>query len=146
MPKENRRKASSCQTTTVTEVSAYQPLFQDLFEGATYETVDAFACVPFTKTRQVSEAGVAKLEQLYVFQGANNHKTESPGFGYGTDTPIVVPLLGSLEMFVYKHFESEGLQGSELRETVTSRPIWYGIVDGLHSNHAFRRMITNKKE
>ena len=89
--KLSKRKCTQTQTTTVTEVSAYQPLFQDLFEGATYETVDAFACVPFTKTRQVSEAGVAKLEQLYVFQGANNHKTESPGFGYGTYTLIVIP-------------------------------------------------------
>lgn len=106
-----------------------QPLFHNLFVGATYEYVDAFLCILVTKTSEVSEHAVCKLIQLYEFSGpTQRHGTHNAGFSLGTDTTSVIHI-------------SE----SEVDQIGKGRNDWYGMVDGLHSRKAFSWMVSNMK-
>lgn len=140
------KKGKAPVTSTIHEVPQFQPLFRDLFVGATYEYVDPFACIPFTKIRDTSDAGVKKLIDLFDRKAAEATDHDAPGFAFGTDTPCIVPLSGTLSHHVYSYFQDLGCSDCDVQEKVNGRAEWFGIVDGLHSNKAMRWMLTNRED
>lgn len=95
------------QITTLTDVQTFQPLFNDLFIGENYEYVDAFSCIPFIKTRDVTDHAVSELIKLYKSSASTRiHETDTPGLSLETDIHVVVPLVGSFRSFIYSHFKS----------------------------------------
>lgn len=96
---EHNKSVKATQTTTLTDVPKFQLLFYNFFVVVIYEYVDAFSCIPFTETREVSEHEVCKPIQLYESPAATQiHGTGTPGFSLRTDTPAVVPLVGTLNI------------------------------------------------
>lgn len=61
----------------------------------------------------------------------------------GTDTSIVVPLLGSLLCFVRQNFVDKGLSEDNIQTAITQFETWYWIVDGDHAKEAVRWLVTN---
>lgn len=125
--------SSSGQATLTAQVQQFKPLFEDLLSGATYLSINPYQCIPFTKIREISKSGVERLVNLYTNTSASD--TFSPCLGLGSDTPIVVPLVGSLQHYVREYFDTK--YGSEQSIEYISRfDIWFGIIDGHHSNEA----------
>jgi len=138
------KKAKSRQDARLPAAPPFEPLFKDLFQGATYDYVDPFSCIPFTKIRETTEAGINKLIQLFDSSGSDDVYDQTAGLALGTDAPCVVPLIGSLSSTVYEHLRSSGLSEHDAQAKMNSRDIWYGIVDGLHCNKAICWLINNR--
>lgn len=138
------RSASEC-TTSTTEVECFKPLFNDLFLEAKYTTVDPHSCIPFVKIRQTSKSGVQRLIYLFDHTRSQPEGFHSTGLALGSGTPIVVSLDGALQCHVYDYFRDEGLEGDELDAAVAKRAVWFGIIDGEHSNLAVRWLVENNE-
>ena len=61
---------------------------------------------------------------------------------FGTNTPIIVELSGSLQYHLIDHFKEEGLTDEEISHVLQRYGRWYGIIDGAHSNEAVRYLST----
>lgn len=136
-----RAKASFTPSRTIKEI---KPLFEYLFDGAKYEYVDLFCCIPFKNIWTTTQYGVIKSFHIYDWTSTINDSGHSIGLELGTDTPMVLPLIGSLEHFLYEHLKKSCLSGDELTEKFNSRPKWIRIVNGMHSNLDIRLLITNR--
>lgn len=141
--KARNRSVNEC-TTATEDVADFKPLFADLFSGATYEHVDPHACIPFTKIRQMSPSGVQRLICLFDNTGPQPQGVITTGLAHGSATPILIKLEGSLSSSIYTHFKEEGFYGDDLDAAVNKRDVWYGIIDGYHSNLAVRWLTENK--
>lgn len=136
--------ASSSEKTKFQDVESFQPLYSDMFDGATYGRVDPFSCIAFTKIRTISNSGVERLVSLFDNQDSRIDDTPAVGLAAGSDTPIVVPLVGSLFNYVISHLISTGMSADQALEKSKQHPVWHGIVDGLQSNTAVRWLIINR--
>lgn len=72
------RKEKQIVETSLGDVKQFRSLFNDLFEGAAYDYVDPFSCIPFIKTRGFSRAGIEKLIQLYDALQSDENQHISP--------------------------------------------------------------------
>ena len=118
--------------------------FKDVMDSCVYDWVDPHDCIPFTMTRPVSKSGVLKLMNLFdgLFDGSS---INGGGISCGTDTSIVVKLDGVHLLHVCDYFKKKGYSESMIKERISSRKNWYGIVDGEHSHAAILRLIETKK-
>lgn len=144
---ENKNESwTDAQTATLTDIQNFQLLFHYLLIGANHWYVDAFSCVTFIKTFEISDHGVSKLVTLYQSSAIINiHRTDNLGLSLETDTQIVISLVWSLWSFIYSSYKSEGFGDNEVNDIVKCRNVWYCIVDRNSSNKAFRWMVTNTK-
>ena len=147
-----RRKSSNSELTipingdaaNTNSPSKMMTHFKDVMGKAKYHWVSPRDCIPFVKLRKPVESGIRRL--MAIFHG--NQKGESingGGISCTSDTPMVVMLTGSLLQHVYDHFRSHGLSEQEVKDRVSERNVWYGIVDGGLSHEALVRLM-NKYE
>jgi len=127
-------------------VELFKPLYEDLFEGATYARINPFACIRLVKIRPICAGGVFRL--MCLFRQKYEHVDDIPSLGltFGTDTPIVVELKGNLRHHLYDHFREQGLSDEEIEVEVSKHDKWYGIIDGGHSNAAVIKLCTSFPE
>lgn len=137
-------KITAKPTTTINEVQHFQPLFRDLFVGATYVYVDPFTCIPIMKIREATGSGVNKLIELCDYSKSILQNDGSLGFDLRADISFIVPWLGSNENYMYYNFKSSGINDRDVQQKMKGRDVWIGIVDGLHPNKAFSCMVTKR--
>ncbi len=131
--------ASKCRKLEETNLKV-RTHFKDVMDGSKYVWVDPNDCIPFTRTRPISESGVKRL--MALFDGSYSGSSISGGgIACGTDTPIIVELCGTLQTYIYDYFRDQGHSESVVKERVASRRVWYGIIDGEHSYLAIKRLI-----
>ena len=97
---------------------------------AEYAKVDPRSCIPFSQYRQISTSGVYRL--MMVFDGNildhatiddESADTASCGLSLGTDTSMIVPLVGSLKVHVHNHVKEHGCTAVEVNVKVKYRSI-----------------------
>lgn len=98
MPRRNGSKASAkVACTPPRRLEEIKNLFDSLYNGTKYKYVDRLCCIPFANMRKTTQYGVTKLISLYESTSTNNGSAHSVGLALGTDTSMVVSLIGSLE-------------------------------------------------
>ena len=122
----------------------FKPLFEQLFENATYDRINPFACIRIVQISPIISSGVLKLKALFRKGYSHTDDICSTGIVMGTDTPIVVPLVDRLQHLVADHFKKRGMTGGEIETAVSRHDTWYGIIDGGHSNEAIRELVNTE--
>lgn len=130
--------------TQKTPVEHIKPLFDDMFVHAVYERINPFSCIPFANIRSISQSGLTRLISLLDTDQQHCDDCPQTGIAIGSDTPIVVPLNGSLRHLVYRYFREQGLSEDRVNEEVSKHTRWFGIIDGNHRNQAVRWLVLNK--
>lgn len=75
-------------------------------------------------------SGVAELKALFMRSYSHVDDVCSIGLSCGTDTPILVPLIGSLKYLVYDHFRVKGLSEEEIKRKANRFDTLYDVIDG----------------
>ncbi len=138
------RRSRKRKITEVEDENKIKNHFYDVMGDSKYEWIDPNSCIPFTKTRPITESGVLRLMQLFDATQEGD-SIAGGGMSCGTSTPIVVALTGSNLKYVHDHFRKKGCTESETIDRVNARTLWYGIIDGEHSFHAIKRLMETKK-
>ncbi len=145
MPKSRKRSITTASTaapsTSHNKVTKkVKTAYLHILEGSRNKTIDPLSCIPLTKIRILSRCGVLKLKRLM----GGEKDDDQPGIFASTDTPIVVPLMGSMAHFIHEHFESVGFSTDEIVDKLKERETWYGIIDGMHRHKAITELMEER--
>ena len=135
------RKRSNPSTTSVNKnqngFKKIRTAYLDLMNDSRNCTIDPLSCIPLTKIRLLTKRGVKRLKRLM----GGDKSGDKPGIFASSDTPVVIPLTGSMYHHVQEHFESLGLSSTEVEVKIKERELWYGIVDGMHRHRAIMELM-----
>lgn len=108
-----------------------KPQFADVMVGSVNEFVALLSRIPLTNPRGMINCGVSRLMvHLNNIDGDSEHGFS--GMALGSNLPMEVGLSETRLHYVREHFVSTGMKEKEIKERVTSRGLWYGMIYGAH--------------
>lgn len=113
---------------TLLDVYNYKLLFKNLFESAKYNNVDPSSVIAFTGIRFISQTVVKSLLSLYDKSSFQPDGIENTNFAHGSETPIVVPLHGSIQYIFHTCSEITDILNQSLSQS------WYCSPSGRESS------------
>ena len=143
MPKSRKRSittGSAAATSQSSVTKKVKTAYLHILEGSRNKTIDPLSCIPLTKIRTLSRCGILKLKRLM----GGEKDDDQPGIFASTDTPVVVPLMGSMAHFIHEHFESIGFTVDEIADKLKERETWYGVIDGMHRHKAITELMEER--
>lgn len=119
----------------------FKSLFSETFFDAEYKHVSTFHCIPFTRIRPISQSRVSKLIYLY------DRSTEQDGRGnightFGSNTPIVVPLTGTLACSAENNFDEDGCSQNVIFEMLI---VFLRVMESSKESTPIRCLNSSKK-
>jgi len=119
----------------------FKPLFEDFLDGSVNNKVDPTACIQFATIREPCISGVDRFVYNFDNQEMKENEILTSGYIVGSKLSVVVPLVGSNFSYVIRYLK-DTLQVSDEEAYIAAgqHEVWYGIVDGTHTNYAIRKL------